>query len=160
MKPRFLWTLGLGWALGSSSFGYSGLEFSVSRAHSGAALLNKGIYALSYFTTGLSPWPGFSEWGMVAMPAWGSGGSGTLSSGKVASFVGVYGGHLFLLGGGFLRPGFELGSLWEQGQVNQTESGSRTTSNLGLYYSFKVQVLCLTFLVSNQGYGLGLNFSL
>jgi hypothetical protein len=160
MKPRFLWALGLGWALGSSSFAFSGLELSVSKAHSGTALSNKGIYTLSYFTTGLSHWPGFSEWGIVAMPGWSSVKSDTLNSRKVASFVGVYGGHLFLLGSGFIRPGFELGSLWKQIQVNKAESESPTTTNFGLYYSFKVQILCLTFLVSNQGYGLGLNFSL
>lgn len=143
-----------------SSEAFSGLELTVSKPYPGTALDNKGIYSLSYFTTGFSFWPGFSEWGITGMPSWGGIASSNDKS-QTKSFVGLYGGHLFLLRGGFIRPGFELGSVWEETQMLQGHSNSIVNqSQLALYYAFKVQVLCLSFLVSNMGYGIGLNFSL
>ncbi len=160
MKTLYLSALFAGWLFVHPAQAFSGLELSVSKPHAGTALQNKGIYSLSYFTTGLSPWPGFSEWGMVAMPSWGPSDTTFSASPRTQSFVGLYGGHLFLLGSGIVRPGFELGTVWEDTRISQVGSAPITRSNLSLYYAFKVQVLCLSFLVSNKGYGVGLNFSL
>jgi hypothetical protein len=135
----------------------SGLELTLSWPHPESATPERVIGSLSFFQTGGSPWPGFSEWGFTAMPQLRRAVAPASLAGKVDSFVGGYAGHVFPLWGGLVRPGFQLGSLWEE---TWTGNGDGTRGRLGLYYAFRVQTSCLSFILSNRGQGLGVNFSL
>lgn len=135
----------------------SGLELTLSWPHPESTTPGRVIGSLSYFQTGGSPWPGYSEWGFTAMPPIQRAEPAATLAGKVDSFVGGYAGHVFPLWGGLVRPGFQLGSLWEE---TWTNGGDRTGGALSLYYAFRVQASCLSFILSNRGQGLGVNFSL
>lgn len=134
----------------------AGLELTLSKPHPGYAAEGRWIGSLSYFRISLYPWPGFSEWGITAMPPVGGPDSGPAQFDKADSFVGIYTGHVFPLWRGLIRPGFQLGSAWEE---IGTSSGT-TKGEFALYYAFRIQASCLTFILSNRGQGLGVNFSL
>lgn len=90
------------------------------------------------------------------MPPLGGKEPGSEAAGTVDSFVGAYTGHVFPLWGGLVRPGFQLGSTWEEvWRSAETKRGS-----FALYYAFRIQASCLTVILSNRGQGLGVNFSL
>lgn len=133
-----------------------GLELTLSKpyAHTATAPL---IFSLSWYTRAWLSIPGYQEYGVTAMPPMGASASVNSSESKAADFVGVYTGHLFLPFHGLVRPGFELGWLWE----GLAESGAQLSRHqFAFYYAMKVQVSCLTVLVSNQGIGGGVNLHL
>lgn len=133
----------------------AGLELTVSRPHPGYAAAERWIGSLSYFRLSLYPLPGFSEWGLTGMLPLG-GQAGPVPVHKADNFIGGYTGQVFPLWRGLIRPGFQVGSTW-------TEVGREDGSTRGgweLYYAFRIQASCLTFILSNRGQGFGLNFSL
>jgi hypothetical protein len=152
---RFLKTVLVASCLASSARAAAGVEFTLSKPHPGYAAAARWIGSLSYFRLSLFPWPGFSEWGMTAMLPL-DGRAGAVPIHKADSYVGAYTGHVFPLWRGLVRPGFQVGSTWTE----VGKEGGSLKGGFSLYYAFRIQASCLTYIVSNRGQGLGVNFSL
>lgn len=128
--------------------GGHGMELTLSKAY-GESLAPHPIVGLTYFKPRFTPLPGFSEWGLTFQPP----GSGPDSNGK--SFFGMYAGHLFVPFHEFVRPGFQLGWMYREG--GEAKSLGQT---LSFYWGVHVQVSCLTFILTREGWGGGINFKL
>lgn len=155
MKPIALLIL-LGLLIPGCPRAATGLELTLSWPHPETTVPGRWMGSLSYFRTGVSAWPGFSEWGVTGMPPISRTQADSNLSGQVDSFAGAYGGHVFPLWSGLIRPGFQLGTVWEE----VWKDGEEKAGSLSLYYAFRIQASCLTFILSNRGQGIGLNFSL
>lgn len=133
------------------------MEFTVSKPYVKTTEPGLFILALSWFNERLSPFPGFDEYGVTAMLPWRNEPATQEGLERTTDFVGLYAGHLFLPFQGRIRPGFDLGWVWE----GVGQSGSKSPSRqFALYYAMKVQVSCLTFVLSSKGIGGGINLSL
>lgn len=146
--------------LPATVLGSKGMELGMSMPYSRTAVPGRPIFNLSWFSGRLSPFPGYTEYGFVAMlPVGGSDLSGSETS-RTTDFAGMYAGQLFLPFHGWVRPGFSLGWVWE-GKSRLSEQGATPSQrSLSLYYAFKVQFSCLSFIGSNKGIGGGFNFSI
>ena len=152
-----------------SAWSQSGLDLCVQRPYGGSVAGKTGILSLSYYSPSWNRLAGFAEFGMVGMPSLGFSEEAPLDHRRTTSFVGLYAGHLFLLGGGFIRPGFTLGTVWEetaqpewvQNPLNQTyEKRTSLDSKFAPYYAIKVQVMLFSLMFSNKGIGGGVNLTL
>ncbi len=137
--------------------GGQGMEFTLSKPYAETAEPRRFILALSWFNGRVSPFPGFDEYGVTAMLPWGNEPGSQDGPERTTDFVGLYAGHLFLPFQGRIRPGFDLGWVWEGVQKPASAHPSR---QFALYYAMKVQVSCLTFVLSSKGIGGGINLSL
>ena len=147
----------------------SGLEVAVQRPYSGTVAGSTSIVSLSYFSPSWNRLVGFSEYGLVGMPALGSHEGGALDHRRKTSFVGLYGGHLFFLQGGRLRLGASLGTVWEETVKPewipspsriQFERNTARERKVAPYFAAKVQVLLFSFIFSSHGFGGGLNITI
>jgi len=148
------------WALlhAMPSAAAGGMEITVLRPYPSLVANSGPIMTFSVFTPKLTPIPGFDEFGGVWLLPLNTT-EGTQKKG-IEEFAGAYAGHLFLPWGGWIRPGFHFGWVWQQA-MEQNESGALThKEGLAFYYGAKVQFSCLTFNLSNKGIGGGINFSL
>lgn len=134
-----------------------GMEFTLSKPYAKTTEPGRFILALSWFNGRLSQFPGFDEYGVTAMLPWGNEPQFHNDVERTTDFVGLYAGHLFLPFQGRIRPGFDLGWVWEGVGKSASKSPSR---QFALYYAMKVQVSCLTFVLSSKGIGGGINLSL
>jgi hypothetical protein len=136
------------------------MEFGLSVPYARTAVEGRPILNLSWFTGRLHPIPGFAEYGFVAMLPVGGEEDRSSARPRITDFAGMYAGHLFVPFQGRVRPGFNMGWIWE-GKTDSSVPGAIHSSRfLSLYYAFKLQYSCLTFQASNKGIGGGLNFSL
>ena len=154
MKPGIL-AIFLAFFLGSASAS-GGMEIGLSYPYAQTALPGRTILSLSWFTGHLSPFPGYGEYGFVAMLPVGDSKTEEQGHPKITDFAGMYAGHLFIPFRGWIRPGFNLGWVWE-GRSGSTNATVRR--NLSIYYSLKAQISCLTYIASNKGVGGGINFN-
>lgn len=140
--------------------GNNGMELGISMPYSRSAVPGRPIFNLSWFSGRLSPFPGYTEYGFVAMLPLGGDDLPGPEAPRITDFAGMYAGQLFLPFHGWVRPGFSLGWIWE-GKSQLTGQGDiRSHRSLSLYYAFKVQFSCLSFIGSNKGIGGGFNFSI
>jgi hypothetical protein len=147
----------------------SGLDLTFQKPFGGSVAGRTAIAALSYYSPSWNRLAGFSEYGLVGMPPLGFSEEDPVDHRRTTSFVGLYAGHLFLLYGGRLRPGFTLGTVWEEtvqpewAQAPDSEVFRRrntTDSKFGPYFAFKVQASLFSFIFSNRGLGAGINLTL
>lgn len=143
-----------------NSMANRGMEIGVSMPYSGTAVPGRPIGMLSGFMGSLSSLPGYSEYGFIAMLPLGQVKMDSSGRSRITELVGMYGGQLLLPFQGLLRPGFNLGWLWETQSRLSRDGTDESDRHLSLYYAFKLQFSCLTFLASNIGVGGGINFSL
>lgn len=135
-----------------------GMEITALRPYPSLVANSGPILTFSVFTPKLSPVPGYDEFGGVCLLPL-NGGEDSQRKG-IEEFAGAYAGHLFLPWGGWIRPGFHFGWLWQQ-SMEQAATGALTRKEgLAFYYGAKIQFSCLTFNLSNKGIGGGINFSL
>lgn len=137
-----------------------GLEFGLARPYPGTAVPGRPIISLSWFNQALLPLPGFTDYGFVAMLPLRKESPAPHSHELVRDFAGLYAGQIFLPFSGVVRPGFNLGWTWETRSISKLNGESRSDSHLSIYYAFKLQFSCLSFLISNKGIGGGFNFTL
>ena len=147
----------------------TGLDLCLQRPFSGSSAGTTGIASLSYYTPSWHRLAGFTEYGAVGMPSLGFREEDILDHRRTLSFIGLFGGHLFLLKGGLLRAGFSLGTVWEETARPEwipdtvTDAYIRRNvldSKFTPYFALKFQVLLFSFIISNKGAGGGLNFTL
>jgi hypothetical protein len=141
----------------------TGMEAGLTWPYAGTAVAGRPILSLSGFSGTVSPVPGYREYGFLAMLPMGAIEAENLPANgtqRVSETAGLYAGQLFLPFDGLVRPGFDLGWIWEKRSAALTEGTLRSDSGFGVYYAFKVQFSCLTFMASNLGLGGGINFSL
>jgi hypothetical protein len=156
MKPRVIALVSA--LLLGSAFGNSGMEFGFAMPYAQTAIEGRPIFSLSWFTGQLAPFPGYDEYGFVAMPPIGDKEPTLSDVPRITDFVGMYAGHLFIPFHGWIRPGFDLGWIWE-GRSYLPEQGTLSSQRtLSLYYALKIQFSCLSFITSNKGIGGGFNF--
>jgi len=160
--------LGLVLLLSGFVWAQTGLDLCFQKPFGGTAAGRTGIASLSYYAPSWNRLPGFSEYGLVGMPPIGFSEEDPLDHRRTTSFVGLYAGHLFLLYGGRLRPGFTLGTVWEetakpewyQAQDGGFQKRNVADSKFGPYFAFKVQASLFSFILSSRGWGAGINLSL
>lgn len=155
MKPAAIATCL--WLALASVRAEGGMEFGMSMPYAATAVPGRPILSLSWFTGKLTPIPGYAEYGFVAMLPMGDAAQVSAGQSRITDFAGMYAGHLFIPFHGLVRPGFNLGWLWE-GKSGST-GGTSARKGLSLYYALKVQASCLSFIASNKGIGGGFNFS-
>jgi hypothetical protein len=137
-----------------------GMEVGFSMPYVGTAVPGRPIVSMSGFLGTVRPFPGFSEYGFLAMVPIGEPELDPAGRSRITELVGMYAGQLFLPFHGLVRPGFNLGWLWERQSGFTREGAVHSDRVFSLYYAFKLQFSCLTFQVSNIGVGGGINFSL
>jgi len=137
-----------------------GMEIGFSMPYSRTAVPGRPIVSLSGFLGTVRPFPGFSEYGFLAMVPIGDTELDPAGRSRITELVGMYAGQLFVPFHGMVRPGFNLGWLWERESGLTQEGAVHSDREFSLYYAFKLQFSCLTFQVSNIGVGGGINFSL
>ncbi len=128
--------------------------------YANTAIEGRPILSLSWYTGRLFPLPGFDEYGFVGMLPIGNQTLGPSDNPRITDFAGLYAGRLFIPFHGSVRPGFNLGWVWEGKTIPSTDGAFDSKRSLSVYYAFKVQFSCLTFIASNKGVGGGFNFSL
>jgi len=143
-----------------SGLAQPGMELTILRPYKSLTDGGGPILALSWFTPKLTPVPGYDELGLLWLPPWEGKPNANPHSEGVQEMAGAYAGHLFLPGQGWIRPGIEFGWTWEKAVNLDSQGESHTKEQFSFYYGAKVQVFCLTFLISNKGVGGGINFSL
>jgi hypothetical protein len=144
------------WAMPAKAAG--GMEITAMRPYSSMVAHSGPILTFSVFTPKLTPLPGFDEYGGVwllplSTPA-------ESHRNGIQEFAGAYAGHVFLPWGGWIRPGFHFGWVWQESLMHATGGEFSRESGLAFYYGAKLQFSCLTFNISNKGIGGGINFSL
>jgi hypothetical protein len=137
-----------------------GMEIGVSMPYAGTAVPGRPVVSLSGFLGTVSPFPGFSEYGFLAMVPIGDETLDPAGRSRITELVGMYAGQLFAPFHGLVRPGFNLGWIWESQSGFSRDGSIHSDREFSLYYAFKVQFSCLTFQASNIGVGGGINFSL
>ncbi len=151
------------------SHGQNGLEVGFQVPYSGVATSSTGIISLSYYAPSWNRIPGFIEYGLIGMPEYGIGNQIFSDHRRVSSLIGAFGGHLFLLGGGWLRPGVTVGTVWEETVtpeiIQNPISGeyikqNHVDSKFAPYFAIKTQILLFSFIFSNIGFGAGINLTI
>jgi hypothetical protein len=137
-----------------------GMEIGFAMPYSGTAVPGRPIVSLSGFLGTVRPFPGFSEYGFLAMVPIGEAEVDPSGRSRVTELAGMYAGQLFVPFQGLVRPGFNLGWLWEKRSRLSQDGAIQSDREFSLYYAFKLQFSCLTFQASNIGVGGGINFSL
>lgn len=137
-----------------------GMEIGFAKPYSGTAVPGRPIVSLSGFLGTVRPFPGFSEYGFLAMVPIGEAELDPSGRSRITELVGMYAGQLFVPFHGLVRPGFNMGWLWERRTRLSQDGAVHSDREFSLYYAFKLQFSCLTFQASNIGVGGGINFSL
>lgn len=137
-----------------------GMEIGLARPYSGTAVPGRPIVSLSGFLGTVRPFPGFSEYGFLAMVPIGEAELDPSGRSRITELAGMYAGQLFVPFNGLVRPGFDIGWLWERRSRLSQNGAVHSDQEFSLYYAFKLQFSCLTFQASNIGVGGGFNFSL
>ncbi len=138
-------------------FSMGGLSITGGLPHRVQSGHSYGVYGLSYFLPSEKVL-GFHEFGFVAQPVAHLKTADLSDRAKWETWGAVVTGHLFLWSPWF-RPGFDLGPMY--GHTLLLDNGKAIEANrLGMYYGFNVQVLFLSFTLSNMSAGAGLNFTL
>jgi hypothetical protein len=134
------------------------MEFTALRPYPSLTAHSGPILTFSAFTPKLTPVPGFDEFGGAWLLPLNT--KEERQQQGIQEFAGAYAGHVFLPFGGWIRPGFYFGWVWQQ-SIEASANGALTQKEgLAFYYGAKVQFSCLTFNISNKGIGGGINFSL
>ena len=141
-------------------WGNPGIEFAFGLPYSGSAVPGRPMVSLSGFLDTVRPFPGFSEYGFLAMLPLGKAELDPEGQSRISELVGMYAGQLFVPMHGLIRPGFDLGWVWKTESELSQQGIPHSNGYFSLYYAFKLQFSCLTFLASNIGLGGGINFSL
>jgi hypothetical protein len=141
-------------------FANQGMEIGFAMPYSGTAVPGMPIVSLSGFLGTVRPFPGFSEYGFLAMVPLEGTALDPSGQSRITELAGMYAGQLFVPFNGLVRPGFDLGWLWERRSRLSQDGAVHSDREFSLYYAFKLQFSCLTFQASNIGVGGGFNFSL
>ena len=83
---------------------------------------------------------------------------------KTHSFYGFYGGTHVGIAPAF-RPGVLVGLEWKKDEVMGSDDGrlfrkAYTKYEIGPYFGLEVHVFILSFIVSNEGFGVGMNLTI
>lgn len=150
-------TLALLLFLSPLAFGQAGLSITGGLPHPRLSDRSAGVYGLSYYLPSERV-AGFHEFGLVAQPYGAVRAAAAGEHPKWESWGALVTGHLFLWTPWF-RPGFHVGPLYGS-TVQRVGNELRHEGQFGFYYGFNLQVLFLSFTLSNFSSGVGFNFTL